>query len=474
LPGGRQGVVLKELLAMTSLVRLLRLGFVVCLTITTLAVRAAAEKLPALPKGPLLLTSVTPEQLKPEFWTRRLLNADVPLKTPEELARFNKEIHAMVPERVNVFELPLARAGRPIQNQLQFEYDTVKGRILFGVNDKRIPKNVFEQNIKPVMALEKIPKQIKLKWGVAIQSTDVRALPSTVKMIEEVGDTEFDQLQFTLIKVWTPVAIFHASKDGKWLYVQAPYVRGWVRAIDIATFTNRSELKRWSDPDDFLVVTGAKVSVFLDKNFSQLYLEPSMGARLPLGGQSENSYVVWVPLRKADGKAVLRRSFVRRDSDVSVGFLPFTQRHIIEQAFKLLGARYGWGGMYKGRDCSGFTHDVYLSLGVDMPRDSKQQGFVGTQLGHFAPFQDEGAKLAALGAGAPGITLLRMPMHIMLYLGELDGKYYIIHSTWAERVSMSSDEKVRINQVVVSDLSMNGNSYLGSLFDRTVSINELN
>ena len=38
---------------------------------------------------------------------------------------------------------------------------------------------------------------------------------------------------------------------------------------------------------------------------------------------------------------------------------------------------------------------------------------------------------------------------------------------------MTSDEKKRINQVVVSDTSLNGNSYLGSLFDRTISINEL-
>ena len=199
-----------------------------------------------------------------------------------------------------------------------------------------------------------------------------------------------------------------------------------------------------------------------------------MGTLLPLVQKTAAAYVVEMPIRASNGKAILKHYYIQRTSDVSEGFLPFTQRNIIRQAFKLLGARYGWGGMYYGRDCSGFVHDVFLSLGVDLPRDSDQQALVGTQLGHYNPHEDEEAKIAALRAATPGITFLKMAMHQMLYLGEIDGRFYIIHSTWAERVSMTSDEKNRINQVVVSDLSLNGRSYLGSLFDRIISINELN
>ncbi len=108
-----------------------------------------------------------------------------------------------------------------------------------------------------------------------------------------------------------------------------------------------------------------------------------------------------------------------------------------------------------------------------MPRDSKQLAFAGTQLGHFKPGEGTEEKADILSAATPGITLIRMPLHVMIYLGEENGHFYIIHSTWAERISMTSDEKNRINQVVVSDMSLNGKSYLGSLFDRVVSINEL-
>ena len=148
---------------------------------------------------------------------------------------------------------------------------------------------------------------------------------------------------------------------------------------------------------------------------------------------------------------------------------------MIRQSFKLLAERYGWGGMYNGRDCSGFVHDVFLSLGVDLPRDSKQQALIGTQLGHFEPFQDDAEKKAVLKSARPGITLIKMPHHQMIYLGTVNDQFYIIHSTWAERTGQDPqlDERRRINQVVVSDLNLNGKSYVGSLFDRIVSINEV-
>jgi len=68
-----------------------------------------------------------------------------------------------------------------------------------------------------------------------------------------------------------------------------------------------------------------------------------------------------------------------------------------------------------------------------------------------------------------------MPKHQMIYLGTVNDQFYVIHSTWAERTGedKAADEKNRINQVVVSDLELNGRSWVGSLFDRILSINEV-
>ena len=472
------------------------------------------ESLPPLPQGPLLLTSVTPEQLSADYWINRLPEPDRVLKTPEELKGFNEAIHLEIKERVDIFKMDLVRRGRPIREQLELEYNTVKGRVLFGVDDQRIPEGLFEQEIKPRVQWEKVPAQIQMRWGAAVKATSVRALPSDVKMLEKLRDVEFDQLQFTLIKLWTPVGIFHESSDGPWLYIQAPYVRGWVKAKDIAVFRDRDSLQKVVKSKDFLVVTGESTPIFRGPDLKEVLQRPSMGTILPLAvspspqpspqrgegeilkspsppfppkdgsaffvaergrGEGEgDAYSIWIPTRKRNGQVKLRRAYVDSKSDVTKGFLPYTQRNIIRQSFKLLGARYGWGGTYNGRDCSGFTHDVFLSLGVEMPRGSKEQGFVGTQINHFEYKENAKEKIEALRAMTPGVGLLRMPKHQMLYLGEINGRFYAIHSTWAERISMTSDEKNRINQVVVSDLTLNGNSYLGSLFDRIISASEVN
>jgi hypothetical protein len=325
------------------------------------ALSAWAEELPPMPEGPLLLTSVTPEQLSPDYWINRLPDPDKLLKTPEELQYFNEEIHLMISESVDVFGMDKTRPGMPIRDQIELEYSTLKGRILFGVDDQRIPESLFEIEIKPLLQLEGVPQRIQMRWGAAIRPTSVRALPSDVKMLEEIGDIEFDQLQFSLIKLWTPVGIFHESQDGEWFYIQAPYVRGWVKARDIALFESREELKRFVKSENFIVVTGESTPIFQDPEFQHVSQTPSMGTILPLAAVKEDEYLIWMPDRMEDGSVWLRKAYVDIRSDVSEGFLPFTQRNIIRQAFKLLGARYGWGGMYNGRDCSGFTHAVFLS-----------------------------------------------------------------------------------------------------------------
>ena len=463
-------------MAVPSLSRRASTGFLVVFFFSLMmggALRAEEEKLPPMPKGPLILTSITPEQLNPDYWINRLPNPDQLLITPESLRAFNEDIHLSLPAVVDVFKMEGAKPGRTIRDQIELEYSTVKGRILFGVDDRRIPPEFFEQAVRPLLQLERIPEKIKIQWGVVTRPTSVRALPTDVKMLEEIGDVEFDQLQFTLIKLWTPVGIYQESSDGQWLYIQAPYTRGWVKAKDIAIFPSRDRMKEFVKSDNFLAVTGESAPVFSDPGFQQVEQQPSMGTVLPVAERAANAYVIWMPVRGEGGGIVFKRSFVDLKSDVSIGFLPYTQRNVIRQAFKLLGARYGWGGTYNGRDCSGFTQDVFLPFGIDMPRGSKEQAYVGTQIDFFRPMRDPERKIVAIKSGTPGVTLLRMPLHQMIYLGEANDQFYAIHSTWAERISLTSDEKNRINQVVVSDLTLNGKSYLGSLFDRIISVSEV-
>lgn len=436
------------------------------------APQAETGALPPLPQGPLLLTSVRPDQLNADYWIQRTPGSERILKTPEEISVFNQDVHAMIKDCVEVLKIGSTKSGATIKEFVLQQYNAVRGRGLYNMKNQPTSKAYFDTNAKPNLNLEKIPATIKIRYGVASYPVRVRSIPFDEKFMEKPDDPEFDMLQFTRLKVWDPVAIYHTSKDGKWVLIQSPYIRGWAEASGIVALSGPQEIK--TKLSNFLVVLGESVNIFKDPALSQRWLRVSMGTKLAYFGKENGLHVVAMPVRGKNGKAVFQKGYISGKADASSRFLPFSQANIIRQAFKLQGARYGWAGQYYGRDCSGFIQDVYLGFGIHMPRGSKGQTFVGTQLGHFEYKTDGQAKVEILQRAAPAITLLRMPSHQMIYLGQENGQYYVIHCTWAERYSMTDDSKNRINQVVVSDLELNGRSHLGSLFDRVITITELN
>ena len=436
---------------MSPKIRKISAIFIVLLfIISPLRAQELEKTLPPLPKGPLLLTSDTPEMFKADFWINRLKTPDKLIKTDEQVEAFNEEIRRFSNDSKDVFKIKNTVSGSEIKSLMTSEYNAIAGRKLFNKNDKYIPKTFFTDEIKPNMNMGGIPKRIKVRWAAAVKHASARAIPTDVGMLEEKDDVEFDMVQYSKLKTWIPAAVYHTTKDGVWSYVQATYVRGWVKTKDLAIFDSREQLQSYVERKrDFLIVTGKDIPVFVNPGLTEVRAELQMGSHMPLQGENANYYESLLPVRGKGGSVFLEKIYVSKASDVSKGRLPYTQRNIIRQAFKLLAARYGWGNFWDGRDCSGFTFDVFMSMGIEMPRNSKEQGVVGTFLNRFEPFEAEGQKIATLAVAREGITLIRMPHHIMLYLGQIDGLHYVIHSTWAERYSMTDDSKNRINQVVV-------------------------
>ena len=157
-----------------------------------------------------------------------------------------------------------------------------------------------------------------------------------------------------------------------------------------------------------------------------------------------------------------------KKKDVHKGYLPYTPRNIIEQAFSLLNAPYGWGGMYGEQDCSRFIQEIFATVGINMPRNSTDQAKVGELIARFDEKTKEEEKIKIiLSRAIGGITTLRLKGHIMLYLGSVNGRPYVIHETWGYKEKGFLRDRIRvINKVVISDLSLGKDSKNGSLLKR--------
>ena len=114
--------------------------------------------------------------------------------------------------------------------------------------------------------------------------------------------------------------------------------------------------------------------------------------------------------------------------------------------------------------------DLFATFGILMPRNSKLQARIGIEHGRV---EGKGLKekQKRLDQAIPFATTLRLPGHIMLYLGEEKGRYFVIHSIWGfQSRGPSGPTLQRIGKAVVSDLSLGQSGPSGSLLHRITDI----
>jgi hypothetical protein len=320
-----------------------------------------------------------------------------------------------------------------------------------------------------------LPERAVSRPALVVRFAGQRVFPSVEPLYARRGDLNFDEMQMSSLDAGTPVLAVHESLDGAWVYVLDALYRGWVEKENIA-FCTREEMERYMRPAEFAVVTAAKADLYLDSRRTKHHDYARMGVRFPLAGdpREDGTLPVLLPLRREDGTVSFREGFVSA-GEARRGFLPLTPRNMLEQAFRLLDAPYGWGGMYGEQDCSRFIQEIFATAGIDLPRNSSKQAGVGLLLDKFGedvPAEERERIITGLAVG--GITLLYMKGHILLYTGQVDGKPYAVHGLWGYRERSLLRDRVRVTgRVVLSDLTLGRGTEKGSLLDRIVSFRML-
>ena len=210
--------------------------------------------------------------------------------------------------------------------------------------------------------------------------------------------------------------IIHESKDKLWSFVISPFYAGWVENSNIAL----AVIEDWQyflNNDHFIVITAKEVDA------SGTILD--MSVTLPYEKEREEDYEVILPTKDETGNITRKKIILSKDV-AHKGFLDYNNRNLLLQAFKYEGTEYSWGGLDKNVDCSGFVANVYRCFGFYFPRNtSSQKENVGKRL--LVKDKSLSEKRQLLEENTP--ALIYRPGHVMLYLGKIDDKYYIIHAS---------------------------------------------
>ncbi len=310
------------------------------------------------------------------------------------------------------------------------------------------------------------------RYGYTVKRAHIRKEPTNEVVPDESGSELFCQLQISSILMNEPVIILDESDDKQWYYIRCDYCEGWIEQKHVALCENFQQWKANMNSKKFLLVTGNKEILDVDlEHLESSELVLHMGTKLELvqyekyigtesGRVPYECYIVKIPVRNEDGMLEYSYAFVPVSRDVHIGYLPYTERNLIKQMFKINGDRYGWGGMFDARDCSQYIMEVYSLFGFRFARNSAAQAempFEGYDLENAA---DEEKK--NILDDTPIGSILYFQGHVMMYLGEVDGEYFVI----SETARIASETVTNAHSCMITPLSVkrpNGKTWLSEI-----------
>ncbi|MCE5248824.1 SH3 domain-containing protein [bacterium] len=418
-------------------------------------------------EGPI--PGVPPEVEYSEYWIRNAANPDDIIMTPEQIEEFNKNNPLNGTYILDVLSLPHESVGGNARDYIAANARYLADSDLYVTGD--IPlEQADRQRIIALMDTTRVPDIITLRFGVMLRRVEGKVWPTTIPLMKTPGDNEFDEGMVSTVDMGEPVALLHVSHDGRWSYVQHALYTCWVPS-DAVAFGEIETIRELTEKDAFIVAVGHRVSIFATPDNEAAIGAIGMGGCLRLSAVGNDYCAVLIPGRGETGELVIRKGFVRRDSGISFGYPSFTIRNIYRQCFVLYGRRYGWGGMFEERDCSAYVLDVFRCFGFRLPRNSSRLAEASTAIISLDGMDRE-TRTQALINSPGGISILRMPGHVMIYLGAVDGKPYIIHDFWSWHETGPDGGTIihRAARVAVTDLLFGEGSTRGAFIDRLTHI----
>ena len=433
---------------------------------------------------------VSNDMLDASYWVNKLgEEADRLLLNSNEIELINQDIIAgadtlvcdIIAERE---EMTQRERKNFVIKEIEDDFNYMAENHQLYVDGELIDTLSYLENMKEAIlttGFENNDEKVQL-YSVATKRTEIKKFPTKAIWGYDEPDDPDDEACDTTLEVNEPFVIRAKCSigDDTFYWGLSNTYTGWVNSKHLALFDTKDEwIEAWKVDvagKDFLVVTQDNITLepcAATPETSEVQLK--IGTVLKLVPQSEipesvsgratwNNYVAYLPTRNEDGKYVRTYALIAEHYNVSIGYLPLTQRNVLNVAFTCLGNRYGWGGMLGSMDCSAYSKAICKCFGLDIPRDGDKQESTPNRIVSLENMTDEEkeAYIEKLPAG----TILIFPGHVMIYIGSENGVNYVISDTGSLSDSVGDLNVRSMYSVIINPLTVrrrNGNTWLKSL-----------
>ncbi len=432
--------------------------------------------------APKIVPNTTAEMQTPAFWVNRIQNPDKVVMTPAQIEQLNARNRKLPPtvkditgadySIMGVIDSKLAlglqfNVEEPLKMK-SFPGDSLRALLTRHMNlltkrtwyERRQMK--YDQDVIDAFAenmnIPAVPSTVVPKYGILVKHTLNRAVPTNQAGYGNPRSW-LDEFQSTSLDGAMPVAILHTSKDRTWLYVRSEIAFGWIPAENVA-IGSAAEIQKYDDAKDILVALDHTIPIYGDPGFERFMMDFYLGSKFKLAGTTSSAYKVIVPVRRPDGSFATAEGWVKKDAKVSVGYLPYTQRNVIATMFNILYRPYGWADSDHEYDCCGSIREVLRTCGIKTGRWTSFELHATPNVTAFNRRTEKEKKYELLKGREPGITLVGNAGHICMYLGEVDGREYVIHQGG---YSYKGEDGVtyHFRRVNVNDTELEGGSNIG-------------
>ena len=233
--------------------------------------------------GPKAEPSVDQTLLKAASWFDSK-NGNNVIIDQQKVNALNK--HMQSDNMLDLQNYPATISGEKLKSYIQeYEFDAD-----LYVNDKLLTSAKIA-DLADSRNLDGVGEAINITYGVVVQRTNLRSLPTDLKAFLAPSDKEFDMWQETAVDPAEPVLVLHYNEKRNFIYVQMRNYRGWLQAKDVA-LTDRDKWLKYVCPDKFAIVT--EKLLLLNEDNVQLAFQ--MGSRIPTEGKN-----LLLPVRDANG-----------------------------------------------------------------------------------------------------------------------------------------------------------------------------